>query len=324
MATAGEKDSISKGGGNGSVRAALQRAHTYIKDTVVEGGWPYKPGQKEMSTEATAWCGIALRDEQPFARKTWSRLMETRNNDGGWSTAPNMGLSDWTSGPALLCVRILNASGAGDKNSEKQIRHSLEFLFDSRTDFYPTVARLLLFAWKGREGLSYARGWPWTRNCFHWIEPTSYALYALKIPQRPKAEVYNGIITRAQDFILGTECKGGGWNHGSSFCLNTYLPPFIVTTAEALIAMQGFGDDIVTAGLDFLAGKERTERSAMEYAWSILALNAYDRPCTELLESLAAGQNKDGSFGLDNMMVTALCTLALDTVNGRNPLKIKA
>ena len=138
----------------------------------------------------------------------------------------------------------------------------------------------------------------------------------------PAAEIYQAIITNANHFILEHECKGGGWNHGSSFCLNVYLPPYIVTTAEALMALQETPHaKPVQAGLEFLKKTEPKECSAMEHAWAILALHTFDQPSDSLVKSLVASQHADGSFGPD-LMVSGLCALALDTaVSNRNPLK---
>jgi hypothetical protein len=219
---------------------------------------------------------------------------------------------------------MLAAATNRTKELEKPLRQSLDYLFDSRTEFFGSIARVLLILSKGKQGLEYSRGWPWSPDCFHWIEPTVYALLALKTPAMPRNEAYNDIITRAQAFMLEHECQGGGWNHGSSFCLGVHLPPYIVTTAEALLALPEAKDSpAVKSGLSFLLKTEPSQCSAMEHAWVILALSAFDRPMENLVRSLVASQNKDGSFGV-NMMVTGLCAIALETaVTGVNPLKYK-
>ena len=70
----------------------------------------------------------------------------------GWSTAPDTGHSDWTSGPALLAVRILN-EGTPEQPAKDVIEHGFTYMFDSRTEFYGWLARLLLFMAKGAEGV---------------------------------------------------------------------------------------------------------------------------------------------------------------------------
>lgn len=306
------------------LKATYEKARTYIKNNLRDGLWPYFPGQKP-STEATAWCAIAMRDDAAVAESALNALIAACNADGGWSTEPKFVPSDWTSGPALLALRVLHEQSKQTRASEKAIQKGLEYMFDSRTEFYGTFARLLLLMANGKQGLEYARGWPWSPSCFHWIEPTSYALLALKVPTLPKAGVYAEIISRANQFVIEHECKGGGWNHGSAFCLQSYLPPYIVTTAEALLALQERPDlEAVKAGLQFLEKTEPDECSAMEHAWAILALHAHNRPTKALVDSLARSQKADGSFGV-NLMVTGLSVIALETaVSGRNPLNYAA
>jgi hypothetical protein len=312
---------------NDHLTQAYEKVRAYIRNEGKDGLWPYFHGH-EPSAEATAWNGIALRDDQEISKQVVGALIRTANQDGGWSTdcgwsnAPEHGRSDWTSAPALLALRILSQNS---DESDQAIRRGLVHLFDSRTEFYGSLARLLLFAIKGGDGLGYARGWPWSPDCYHWIEPTSYALLALKLPGRPQKALYEEIITYANKFIVAQECKGGGWNHGSSYCMNVFLPPYIVTTAEALLAVQDMPNtQAVQAGLAFLQRTEPSECSAMEHAWAILALDAFGKDTRILLGSLAASQHANGSFGVNNY-VTALCAIALDTaISKKNPLRYQS
>ncbi len=313
-----------------SIRGAWAKAITCISRSFSDGSWPYIPNAAP-STEATAWCMLAVRHAAPkIANLAAQWLIDKQNADGGWSTAPAAGKSDWTSGPALLALRIFGAETnssqmEGKTRSEIQpaIKRALEYMFDSRTEFYGSLARLLLFISKGPSALDYARGWPWSRDCYHWIEPTVYALLSLKLPHRLNSGVYDEIIGRAEQFICENECRGGGWNHGNMYCLKFYLPPYIVTTGEALLALQETPESGgVKAAIKFLISKEPTDFTALEHAWSILALNAHGQPTDKLVNSLASRQNPDGSFGL-NLMATALACLALDTAASQNnPLKM--
>ncbi|HEY9720315.1 MAG TPA: hypothetical protein V6C69_22740 [Trichormus sp.] len=287
------------------------------------GSWPYISGAAP-STEATAWCMLALRNGEAANKANLAAqwLIDKQNADGGWSTAPAAGKSDWTSGPALLALRIIAGENAAGQ-SAPAIKRALEYMFDSRTEYYGSLARLLLFISKGPIALDYARGWPWSRDCYHWIEPTVYALLALKLPHRLNSGIDEEIVGRAEQFIWENECHGGGWNHGNMYCLNFYLPPYVVTTGEALLALQQTPESGgVKAAIQFLISKEPTDFTALEHAWSILALNAHGQPTDKLVDSLARRQNHDGSFGL-NLMSTALACLALDTaVSKKNPLKM--
>lgn len=305
-------------------KEALQRATDFIMSNQKLGSWGYHPG-KEPSTEATAWCAIACRhSEASIGKAAINYLIAAQNIDGGWSTGPKAGASDWCSGPAILALRILlpKYEERADEKLGSAITRSLNYLFDSRSEFNPPVARLLLFLIKGTAGLGYGRGWPWTPHCWNWVEPTSYNLLALKIPQRPEAEVFQLVIKHAHRFFVDHACAAGGWNHGASRCLGRSLPPFAVTTAEALLALQDLDNrSVLDAGLAFLKSQELKHKSAMSAAWAILARLAFAQSAKEETELLLSTQSKDGSFS-SNLMVTGLAAVALSAVQGENPLII--
>lgn len=215
------------------------------------------------------------------------------------------------------------------KQAHLAFERGANFLADMPT-FEPSLgARILLGAMQGvKETEEAPRGWPWSPGCFYWVEPTSYNLYALKLPDRTTYKGgFNQIILKANKFLLENTCSTGGWNHGSHFSLGTNLPPYIVTTAEALLALQDFPDNKeVARAFDFLnANSEASEsgqkNSAMALAWMTLAFHAYGRDTEKTLSHLISIQKEDGSFG-PNMMVTALASMALNTVDGINPFKM--
>ncbi|HEY9717043.1 MAG TPA: prenyltransferase/squalene oxidase repeat-containing protein, partial [Trichormus sp.] len=59
-----------------------------------DGSWPYIPGAAP-STEATAWCMLALRNTEAANKANLAAqwLIDKQNADGGWSTAPAAGKS---------------------------------------------------------------------------------------------------------------------------------------------------------------------------------------------------------------------------------------
>lgn len=307
-------------------QAAMDRAIKYLLTKQDESGfWGYHPG-KEPSTEATAWCAMSLgKNHREQAYRAVNYLLSTQNKDGGWSTALNTGASDWSSGPATLALRIISEKSmpgeinSDTKNSQKR---SFDFLFEDRTDPNPPVARFLLMLAKGTSALNYGRGWPWTPNCWNWVEPSSYNLLALKIPHTPKPEVFKILVDHVHRYFIDHACEQGGWNHGSNHCLGHSLPPFAVTTAEALLSLQDIADHPTIAhALTFLASQANEHKSAMSSAWSILARLAYGQTASAEAAILLSKQNIDGSFG-PNLMVTGLSVLALRAITGDHALLI--
>lgn len=307
-------------------QAALDNARAYLLSLQngEEGWFAYKPGG-DASMEATAWAALALRAKEEVRQKAFIFLQESQNQDGGWSTKPEAGRSDWCSAPALLALRILRADEKSRKET-RSINGGLDYLLDSRYTFKPAT-RLVMLVSKGSASLDKDRGWPWDPDCFHWIEPTAYALLALKLPQLPtgkdSAEIEHAIL-KGNNFILDHACRGGGWNHGNDITLGAYLPAYRLTTAEALLALQDLkGEQKVIDGLKYLATWQDKDTSCLSLAMSILALTAFGKKSEQEVNFLLARQTKSGNF-TQNTVTTALSALALEaSLTGKSPLYVR-
>lgn len=293
---------------------ALAKALDFLRLHQDATGWfPYKvAGQPSM--EATAWSALALRHNLDVAKGTAQFLATNQNKDGGWSTEPAAGRSDWNSGPSMLCLRLLAAEHqeiAKNQDVRKALKLGLARLLDSRVEFYQPIARLLLLISQGPKALAYGRGWPWDPDCYHWVEPTAYNLLALKFPDLPKDELYVRIVGFANQFLLEHACKDGGWNHGNNITLEQYLPPYRLTTAEALLALQDQSENpAVQSALKYLKSLSDQDTSSLSLAVSALALIAYQQPAHQEIKYLINRQKPDGSFAT-SIVATALAALAL-------------
>ncbi len=315
----------------GRADEAAERCKSFLINTIDAGWWPYK-AHGGPSLEATAWCSLALKEEKKIASACLAFFTSSQNADGGWPTAPNTGASCWVSGPVLLAMRCA-AQIHGEIEKPEQINtaitKSFDYLTANRSEFYSPAARLILLIGglitkKGTSTLDYARGWPWDPNCFHWVEPTSYNLLALKVPGLPKMNYTNDVIKFANQFLTDNSCLNGGWNHGSHRSLGKDLPPYRVTTAEALLALQDLPDHpVIPSGIKYLTSQRNDDSSSMSLAWSILALHAFQKGFTTELGFLLDRQQEDGSFS-DNFMVNGLSLCALQAALDKSPLKVAA
>ena len=78
-------------------------------------------------------------------------------------------------------------------------------------------------------------GWPWVRNTFGWVEPTSWALIAFKLSgQENDPRAISG-----RKLLLDRQIASGGWNYGNKEVKGAQLIPFWDTTSLALLALQG-------------------------------------------------------------------------------------
>ena len=192
-----------------------------------------------------------------------------------------------------------------------------------RVDLYKISARLVLLLLGGETALHYGRGWPWNLQCSHWVEPSSYALYSLKVMGIPDIVGIKTAVNFANKYLYEHACAEGGWNHGAHRTLGVNLPGYAVCTGEALVALQDSTEkEIIQAAIKRLQTPHYDNDTALALSWTILAFDLHHIDYSENLVKLLQKQHADGSFGPNNI-VTAIAALALSTAKGKNLLKIK-
>jgi hypothetical protein len=152
------------------------------------------------------------------------------------------------------------------------------------------------------------RGWSWVDGTFSWVEPTSYALLALKAAGIRKHDR----ILEAERLLCDRVCSDGGWNYGNPQVRNIDLPSMAPTTALAAMALQGFpsAGSIVNRALAFLEREAPAHPSTLALSWSISCTSIYGRSADELTALLVNRQRPDGSWR-GEVHLTALALLAI-------------
>jgi len=100
----------------------------------------------------------------------------------------------------------------------------------------------------GEDPLVNAFGWPWTDDTHGWTEPTAWGLLALRT-LRPSA---TDRIGDAIALFEERECVGGGWNYGTREIFGVDIPPFVQTTAVALLGLGDLAPSLSARGLAWL------------------------------------------------------------------------
>jgi hypothetical protein len=148
------------------------------------------------------------------------------------------------------------------------------------------------------------RGWGWTLDTAAWVEPTAWAVLALRRLRPGAATIADGLRTLAD-----RECVGGGWNYGNRIVYDVDLVPFVQTTAAALLALQGVEPQLVDRGRRFLLARWRDEATGLSLALALAALRLTgDAPVDEIETALAASFDTTGFLG--NTLTTAWAALA--------------
>ena len=121
-----------------------------------------------------------------------------------------------------------------------------------------------------------------------WVIPTAFSVIALKQAfVCCKTDEASLRIRRGKEMLLDRACPGGGWNAGNGLVYGVPMASHLDATATALLALHGEEmDDIINSGLDWLERRVVTCSAPWSLAWSLLALDAYDRPVGSLADRM--------------------------------------
>ena len=279
-----------------------------IENQNSDGGWGYFPG-KISSTEPTvlslmAICFLRDRQYEEAAVRGIEWLLDAQNEDGSWPTWLGDKEPSWTTPLALLS---LNSFNKYQNSCKRGADYLLGAYGEQISDPGPTRLDGSL------------RGWPWYRGTFSWIEPTSYALIALK-KMRPYLDSPDAVeyrILEAEKLLIDRMCSKGGWNYGNSNVMDAELDPFLPPTAIALIALQDNRElPEVELSLERLKNELRTQSSGLILGWAILCFHIFGVPYDELQEKLERIY-VEGRF-LGSICTTALAAFSLQVDKGPN------
>jgi hypothetical protein len=194
-----------------------------------DGGFPLGAGQASEA-EPTALAALALGDE---AAVDW--LRRHQGEDGAFATDLGPHENDSATG---VCALALPSGLERDRALDHLEQTAGEPLVSTTAvPLDPTAV-----------------GWGWTSGTAGWVEPTSRALWAIRVarPSSPR-------IADAVTFLRDREAVGGGWNYGNRIVLDEALPPFAQTTAVALIGLRDLDPDLEERALGALRGLWRVE-----------------------------------------------------------------
>lgn len=229
-----------------------------------DGGFGMRAGQPS-EPEPTALAALALDDQ---AARGW--LVSAQAADGSFGLDVGPYRNDSATGLAALAL----PPGPGRERA-------LDHLERTRAERVEPSEAVPLDA--------DAIGWAWARGTASWTEPTARALLALRHLRPGSGAIADGIA-----LLRDREAAGGGWNYGNRTVLDEDLPPYVQTSAIALIALRGADAPLESRGLEVLTGLWRTESSGgLSVATTLAAFRLHGRDAeaadaAELLEALVS------------------------------------
>jgi hypothetical protein len=228
---------------------------------------------------------------------------------GAWRYRDMAPATHWSTPIVLLA---LNGRGHDDA-----VERGMNWLLAQKGQQMPWLARV-------RDFLSGTRtvdldtsldGWAWAEGTFAWVEPTAWALMAIKaiypngLPRGARARVREG-----EAMLLDRACPGGGWNYGNKRVLDVALEPYPDTTAIALLGLHGHRAPEVEAGFDALGRLLGPHASGLALSLAALSHRAWQRDATHLIARLT-DRYEDNRF-LSETRTLALAALATDDSPG--------
>jgi hypothetical protein len=250
-----------------------------------DGGFGPQAGQA-AEPEPTAVGVLALDDDEG---RRW--LVEHQRRDGRFTVVP--GAVQTTAATALAALALDTGLEAQAEAARDRAVGVLPRLQARRAAPEPLAPQDPT-----------ARGWGWTPDTFGWVEPTAWAVLALRRLQPGAATIGDGLRALAD-----RECVGGGWNYGNRIVYDVELVPFVQTTAAALLALQGVEPQLVDRGRRFLLARWRDEAAGLSLALALAALRLTgEAPVDEIETALAASFDTTGFLG--NTLTTAWAALA--------------
>jgi squalene cyclase len=273
-----------------------------------DGGWPSQAG-RSSNTEATAFAalalgGLATGDATRAGDRGLRWLSDRQRPDGSWAFSAAVPEASWATGIATLAMlgqdRDRARAGAGwllgQQGRPLGWYHSL---------LYRVAPSLLLVRLNPD-----LKGWPWRSQATGFVEPTAFAVLALK-KLRPYVDARaEARIREAETMLYDRMCTEGGWNYGNSVVFGVDLPPYADVTALTLIALQDYrGSEPNAVSVAALRRMLAEVDSSLALAWATLCLSVYGED-TEGLRQRLEQRFRERPFLVDTRSV-ALTLLAL-------------
>lgn len=229
-----------------------------------DGGWGYRVGMS-VHTEPTALACLALTAHHVKSEvidNGLAALKKLQQKNGQIPVSNTVDSPGWSTGLCLLAW--LNAEQK-DEFSEP-VEKAASWLLATRGKKIKQSSEYL-----GHD--TTLQGWPWVEQTHSWVEPTSYALLALRAAgyeDHPR-------IQEATKLLLDRALPDGGWNYGNTLTLGQILQPFPCTTGIVLTALKGLPiNKRIEESIHYLTTELPRIRSPLSLGWGLMGLTAWN------------------------------------------------
>lgn len=268
----------------------LNEARTFLESSrATDGGWGYRPGG-QPGAEPTAFAVLARRTLGLPARAGSAWLAKAQREDGSVSIQPERPKPTWPTAQAILAWLADDSHADAVKRAATYLTTRTGKHWDRKLT--PVVAHDTNIP-----------GWPWVAGTHSWIEPTCYAICALRLAKAGEERAASG-----RALILNRVVKGGGWNYGNNRVLGADLNPFPAPTGLVLVTLLpgAKADPQVQASIAWLAKETDRVRSPNSLAWTLLGLHAAGQSPSDAKARLESSYRRMEKRGLRTLDVALL------------------
>jgi hypothetical protein len=268
-----------------------------LEERFVEGvGFPNRPGG-QFRPDATSWAILALEaagSTSGIVAKARRLLANAQGKDGRVCVSPQYPDACW---PTPLAVLAWHGAPEYDEPRSKAVRFLLEVDQLGVLDGPQT----------GESHDVTIRGWPWIAKTHPWVEPTAYALMALRV-------CGCGTHSRTADavrLLIDRQLADGGWNVGTTVTFGKQMWPTPEATGLGLQALAGFvPKPAVERSITYLRSQLPALNAPMSLAWAILGLHAWQETLEQPHERILQVLGRQEQLGPYDMFSLSLLLLA--------------
>ncbi len=244
--------------------------------------WAYH-GTAPLAEEPAALTALALAAHGRKAPAALDWLARQQNEDGSVGVETDQSTPGWPTAQAMLAWAL-----ADRRRPEGQKRHSQAIA--RSTDWLLETQGMALARQADMGHDSTLVGWAWVEGTHSWIEPTAWAVLALKavgLAQHPRTR-------EAVRLLVDRLLPEGGCNFGNTFVLGQQLLPHLQSSGICLLALanESILDPRISRTGDYLARQLSRSTATASLSYSLLGLAAHDRPLPDAEPLLAAAAER--------------------------------
>jgi len=225
------------------------------------------------ATEPTALSAMALmaHDHEPTVRAKLEWLAAIQSEDGSVGIGPGHASPQWPTSLVALAWKTAETTGHSDA-FQANAHAAIQWLLSQRGTLLPRNPDVL-----GHD--TTLVGWPWVTGTHSWIEPTSFAVLALKAcGNRDNPRTREGVR-----LLIDRLLPDGGCNYGNTTVLGGELRPHLQPTGLILLALENEQDDSnrVERSRAFLRQKLSGRTTATSLSYGLMGLAAHGEAIDE-------------------------------------------